>query len=73
MSPSGLVMMREVNPEPGPVVSVNTMLAAKSKSLALVVVTAVVLLVALFPVLDEVISTGAVGLAPLYSSMRKSG
>jgi hypothetical protein len=73
MSPSGLVIRRDVNPEPEPGVPVDTMLAAKSKSLALLVVTAVVALVALFPVADDVMSTGEVRLAPLYSRIRISG
>ena len=39
-------------------VLVETMFAAKSRSLGLVVVTAVVLLVALLPVAEDVTSTG---------------
>ena len=45
MSPSGVVIARLVNPEPAALVNVATMLAANSRSLALVVVTADVLLV----------------------------
>src|SRR2546427_7245709 len=53
MSPSGLVITRLVHPAPAPVVQVATMLAAKSKSDALVVPTAGVLLVAVLPVAER--------------------
>jgi hypothetical protein len=47
-------------------------LALKSRSLALVVVTAPVLQLVLLPVVATVTSTGLLGSAPLYSSMRMS-
>jgi hypothetical protein len=47
-------------------------LAPKSKSLALAVVTAPLLLVALLPEFAPVTSTGLLGSAPLYSRMRMS-
>jgi hypothetical protein len=49
------------------------MLAPKSRSVALVVVTAPLLLVALLPEAAAVTSTGLVGSAPLYSRIRMSG
>jgi hypothetical protein len=61
-----------VNPAPGALVNVDTMLAAKSRSLALVVVTANVLLVALEPVRAAVTSTGLTVSMPLYSRTRTS-
>src|SRR2546425_12491259 len=73
MSPSGLVITRLVHPVPAPVVQVATVLAAKSKSDALVVTTAAVLLVAVLPVAEAVTSTGLTGLIPPYSRMRMSG
>ncbi len=57
---------------PGALVNVATMLAAKSRSLALVVATAAVLLVALEPVRAAVTSTGLTVSMPLYSRMRIS-
>ena len=72
MSPSGLVITRDVQPEPAPVVQLLTVLAAKSKSDALVVAAAGVLLVALLPVADAVASTGLTGSSPTYSRMRTS-
>src|SRR2546428_7781899 len=72
MSPSGEVMTRLVHPVPGPEVVVATVLAAKSKSDALVVTAAGVLLVALLPVADAVASTGLTGSSPAYSRMRTS-
>src|SRR5258706_301738 len=72
MSPSGLVITREVQPVPGPVVQLLTVLAAKSKSDALFVTAAGVLLVALLPVADAVASTGLPGSSPAYSRMRMS-
>jgi hypothetical protein len=48
-------------------------LAPKSRSVALVVVAAPLLLVALLPLLAAVTSTGLLGSAPVYSRMRMSG
>ena len=66
-------MIRLVNPAPGPVVLVYTMLAPTSSSLAEVVVAVPLLLVALLPTAAAVTSRGLVGLRPLYSRMRTSG
>jgi hypothetical protein len=49
------------------------MFAPKRRSLAFKVVTAALVLVALFPLLPEATSTGVFGSAPLYSRMRTSG
>src|SRR5882672_7330789 len=73
MSPSGLVITRFVQPVPGPVVQVATVLAAKSRSDALLVTTAGVLLVAVLPVAEAVTSTGLTESIPAYSRMRMSG
>src|SRR6266478_1205626 len=72
MSPSGKVITRLVHPVPGPEVVVATVLAAKSKSDALDVTAAGVLLVAVFPVAEAVTSTGLTGSSPAYSRMRTS-
>jgi hypothetical protein len=73
MSPSGDVITRLVEPEPGPVVEVCTRLAANRRSLTFVVVAAALVLDALLPVLAETTSTGILGSAPLYSRIRMSG
>src|SRR5579885_3682804 len=73
MSPSGAVNSRLVNPLPGPLVRVTTMLAPKIKSIALVVVTEPLLLVVILPELAAATSTGLLGSAPLYSRIRISG
>src|SRR5215471_10795276 len=73
ISPSGEVSKRLVNPLPGPVVRVATMLAPKSRSVGLVVVAEPLLLVVLLPVPAAVTSTGLLGSAPLYSRTRMSG
>ena len=73
MSPSGEVSKRLVKPVPGPVVKVATMLAPKSRSVALVVVADPLLVVLLLPVFAAVTSTGLFRSAPLYSRMRMSG
>ena len=73
MSPSGDVIIRFVNPLPAAVVVVCTRLAPNSRSFAFVVVTAALVLDALFPVLAEKTSTGVFGSAPLYSRIRMSG
>ena len=73
MSPSGLVITRLVHPSPAPVVQVATVLAAKSKSEALVVTAGGVLLVAVVPVAEAVTSTGLSESIPPYSRMRMSG
>ena len=70
MSPSGTVMIREVNPLPAAVVIVATMFAPKISSLALVVVAAPLLAVALLP-LAAAFASSAV--TPRYSRMRTSG
>ena len=72
MSPSGEVITRDVQPAPGFVVQVVTVLAATSRSGALVVAAAGVLLVAALPVADAVTSTGLPGSSPEYSSVRTS-
>src|SRR5712671_2651304 len=72
MSPSGVVMTRAVQPAPGPVVQLVTVFAANSKSEALVVTAAGVLLVAVLPMAEAVASTGLTGSSPAYSRMRTS-
>jgi hypothetical protein len=72
MSPSGVVSSRLLNPLPAPLVLVWTRLAPKSRSVALVVVTAALLLLALVPEFAAVTSTGLLGSAPAYSTMRMS-
>ena len=72
MSPSGLVIILCVKLAPGPDVSVCTILAPTSKSVALVVVTAPLLLVALLPVPALTTSTGEIGSIPLYSKILMS-
>jgi hypothetical protein len=73
MSPSGVVSSRFVKPVPTPVVVVCTRFAPKSRSVALVVVTAPLLLLALLPEAAAVTSTGLPVSAPLYSRIRMSG
>src|SRR5215472_2763422 len=73
MSPSGYVSNRVVKLAPGPLVNVCTMLVPNSRSVAFVVVTVPLLLVALLPLLAAVTSTGLLGSAPLYSRIRTSG
>jgi hypothetical protein len=58
ISTLGVVTTRLVNPAPGALVNVATMLAAKSRSLALAVATAACCSVALEPVPAAVTSTG---------------
>ena len=71
---SGTVMTRFVKDAPGPAVPPsNTMFAPTSKSLAVVVVTAPLLLTVLFPWAAAVTSTGLVTSTPRYSAMRISG
>jgi hypothetical protein len=70
ISPSGEVMIREVNPLPAPAVSVDTVFAPKISSLALLVVAAPLLALALFPLAPAVISSAV---TPRYSRMRTSG
>src|SRR5437016_14154958 len=72
MSPSGVVMTRAVQPAPGPVVQLVTVFAANSKSDALVVTAAGVLLVAVLPMAEAVTSTGLTAASPEYSRMRMS-
>ena len=71
-SPSGSVIVRLVHPDPAPRVYEVTMFAETSRSEALVVVTASVLLVELLPDRPEVTSTGFAGSIPAYSRMRTS-
>src|ERR1700680_988758 len=73
MSPSGLVSSRWVNPLPGPVVLVQTMLAPTNRSTALVVIMALLLLVALSPVAAALTSSGLSASLPLYPKIQISG
>src|SRR5262245_52242465 len=73
MSASGEVSRRCVNPVPGAVVVVKTILAPNSRSVGFVVATAALVLVLLLPVPLENTSTGLLGSAPLYSTIRTSG
>ena len=73
MSPSGVVMRRLVKPVPAPIVDVNTSFAPTIRSLALVVVTAPLLLLLLVPVAPMATSSGLVVSMPLYSAVRMSG
>ena len=70
MSPSGEVMIRDVNPGPGPVVLVNTVLAPKISAVADVVVADPLLAALLLPLAPAVTSSVV---TPLYSKMRMSG
>src|SRR5256886_10914844 len=72
MSPSGAVITRFDHPGPASVVVVATTLAATSKSDALVVTAAGVLLVAVLPMAEAVTSTGLTAASPEYSRMRTS-
>ena len=70
MSPSGFVMIRDVNPLPAALVVVATMFAPKINSLALVVVAAPLFAVVPLPLAPAVTSTVV---TPWYSRMRTSG
>jgi hypothetical protein len=70
MSPSGEVMIREVNPLPAAPVVVATRSAPKINSLALVVVAEPLFAAVLLPVAPAVTSTPV---TPRYSRMRTSG
>src|ERR1700719_4989686 len=72
MSPSGLVIMRLTNELPGPEVAVQTRLAPTRRSLALLVLTAPLLLKALLPVAAALTSRALRGSTPLYSRIRRS-
>jgi hypothetical protein len=72
MSPLA-VSSRCVNPLPGPVVPVDTMLAPSNKSVAFVVLTAPLLVNLLVPVPATNVSTALTGSIPLYSKIRMSG
>src|SRR3989454_9613636 len=72
MSPSGAVITRFDHPGPASVVVVATTLAATSKSDALVVTAAGVLLVAVLPMAEAGTSTGLTAASPEYSGMRMS-
>jgi hypothetical protein len=67
------VSIRWVKLLPGPVATVCTRLDPRIRSVALVVVTEPLLLLALVPELARVTSTGLLGSAPLYSRTRISG
>src|SRR6266478_4014070 len=73
MSPSGAVIARLVKPEPGPDVNVDTMFAPTIRSLALVVVTEALVLVAELPDAAAETSSGLVVSIPEYSRIRMSG
>jgi hypothetical protein len=73
MSPSGLVIMRLVYPEPAPVLAVCTKLAPTKRSLAFVVVAAPLFAKVLFPWAAAATSNGLDGSTPLYSAIRISG
>jgi hypothetical protein len=70
MSPSGEVMIREVNPLPAAPVVVATMFAPKINSLALVVVAEPLLAAVPLPLVPAVTSSVV---TPRYSRMRTSG
>ncbi len=72
MSPSGFVITRLVHPVAGPVVMGQMVLAAKSRSDALVVTSGGVLLLAVLPLAAAVTSTGFTESTPLYSRTRTS-
>src|ERR1051325_8859291 len=72
MSPSGLVMTRDVNDGPGPVVCFWTMLPPTNRSFALVVVAKPLSGLRLLPCPAAVTSTGFDVAMPLYSAMRTS-
>ena len=73
MSPSGFVITRLVYPLPAPLVNVCTRLAPISRSLAFVVVTEPLLLVAVLPCAPTATSRALTVSIPLYSAMRISG
>jgi len=70
ISPSGEVMIREVNPVPAEAVVVPTILAPNINSLARLVVADPLLAAVPLPVAPEVTSTVV---TPRYSRMRTSG
>src|SRR5712692_3652791 len=70
MSPSGDVMIRDVNPVPAAAVTVAIVFAPKINSLALVVVAAPLLAAVLFPTAPTFASSVV---TPRYSRMRTSG
>src|SRR5882672_298593 len=72
MSESGVVMTLLVKLAPGAFVQPVVKLAANSNSLAPVVVSGPLSLVALFPHAAEVASRGAIGSSPAYSRTRTS-
>ena len=73
MSPSGLVIIREVKPAPASVVEVATSLAATRRTLETVVVSVPVLDVVLEPVAPVAACKGLTASRPRYSRMRISG
>ena len=70
ISPSGDVMIRDVNPLPAAPVIVATVFAPKINSLALVVVAAPLFAAVLFPLAPAVTSSVV---TPRYSRIRTSG
>jgi hypothetical protein len=70
MSPSGVVITRDVKPLPAALVEVATVFAPKINSLAAFVVAAPLLDVALFPLAPAVTSSVV---TPRYSRIRMSG
>jgi hypothetical protein len=70
ISPSGDVMIRDVNPLPAAPVVVDTMFAPKTNSFALVVVAAPLFAAVLFPLAPAVTSRVV---TPRYSKIRTSG
>jgi hypothetical protein len=73
MSPSILVIIRLVNPDPAAFVEVVTILPATNTSEALVVVKVPEELDVPFPLAATATSKGLNGSKPLYSRMRISG
>src|ERR1700751_3940329 len=73
ISPSGSVRSRSVKLLPAPLVQVRTQLAPTRRSVAFVVVTVPLLLVALLPAAAATTSTGVPVSIPLYSKIRTSG
>jgi hypothetical protein len=73
MSPSGVVIIRLVNPLSAPAVCVSTVFAPTSRSVELVVVSRPLLLTALLPMPPSAASSVETVFIPLYSKMRISG
>src|SRR5689334_13258265 len=73
MSPSGLVIMRLVKPEPARVVAPPTTLAATNRTFGTVVVNEPLLVVLPEPLAPTPPTSGLAASSPLYSMMRISG